>query len=268
MQEGLVLTWDDLKSAVGFELGLCPTRVVADMSDNDRKTVETLVNEGLRIFYYTAPLPGMSKAHEWSFLRPIRDLITVSGTYAYDLPSDFGGFDGDMLISSSSALYCPLQNTGIGQIMRMQAINPGLTAQPTFYAETPKAVTGAAEQGFAVWLHPTPGAVYTIRYRFRVNPNKLTSSRPYPYGGAAHSQTILASCLAVAERRMNNGQTVDRQQEFLERLSGSISQDQEHSPGYFGYNGNRSRQRGWPKYDRTVGVQALYNGYLPENYPG
>ena len=56
------------------------------------------------------------------------------------------------------------------------------------------------------------------------------------FGGAEHSETILAACLAAAERNPDDGSNGVLKQDFMERLAASISQDQARQPDYYGYN--------------------------------
>ncbi len=260
----LILTWAELRSEIGFYLG--HGRTSANWSDEEAATVNAVVNSGCRNFYFPKPLPGMIKAHEWSFLRPIGTFAAVEDAYKYDLPSDFGGFDGGMIIDDSSSSRKPLRKTGITEIMRCQSENPTLTGVPAIFADGPKMTAGLMEQVFECWLYPTPNDAFTMKFRYRVNPKKLELSRPYPYGGAEHSETLLASCLAVAEKRVNDGVTFTHQNDFMERLAASISQDQARQPDFYGYNGDRSGGRAGSFVKPQV--QALHDGVLPEDYTG
>lgn len=257
----LALTWDDLRSEVGFYLG--HGRTSSAWSADETATINAVVDAGYRNFIYPRPLPGMVKAHEWSFLRPSATIDVVANEYKYNLPSDFGGFDGTMVVESTNS-YPPLRKTDYPKILQWRGVNSTLTGVPCYFADAPKNQAGVSDQGWEVWLHPNPDQSYTLRYPYRVNPRKLSATQPYPYGGPEHAETIIQSCLAVAEKRLD-GLTADHHAEFLAQLAHSISQDAARKPGLFGYNGNgRNSIR---RRDQSV-IQATYRGYLPEDFPG
>lgn len=267
MPESLALSWEDLQAEVGFYLGFGRSPTDDNWDAEKIAVVKAVIKAGLSAFYWPKPL-GSGKAHSWSFLRPVETFATVSGTYAYALPADFGGFDGGMVIDESTA-YPPLRKTGIPEVMKCQGASPQLTGTPRIFADGPRVNAGLLEQTFEVWLHPTPNAVLTMRYRYRINPKMIDVGRPHPLGGAQHSDTILASCLAIAERRVNDT-SGDYQIEFAEKLAASISLDCNEQPDHFGYNGDGPGGRWMGESGRRWrtdnGVQMLYNGQLPEDY--
>lgn len=106
---------------------------------------------------------------------------------------------------------------------------------------------------------PIPDAAYTLSYRYTAIPGKLTAVLPYPLGGALHSETILASCMAAAELKVMN-EKGKLWATFIERLAASISLDcRATAPMHFGYNGDNSDGAGRATY-RTNYV--TYNGNL------
>ena len=92
---------------------------------------------------------------------------------------------------------------------------------------------GTTGQRYQACFAPIPDSVYILTYQCRVLPQMLTVQSPWPLGGEAHSETILAACLAQVE--MFNGERGQRVAEFESRLEASISQDvQENCPKTLG----------------------------------
>jgi len=86
-------------------------------------------------------------------------------------------------------------------------------------------------------VYPKPDANYTVSYKYHALPGKIDASYPYPKGGAAHAETILEACLAIAEARMDNNAGIHAAA-FQNRMNASIAFDKKmHTPEYLGYNG-------------------------------
>tara|TARA_R110002110_G_scaffold93689_1_gene243565 strand:- start:243 stop:605 length:363 start_codon:yes stop_codon:yes gene_type:complete len=111
-------------------------------------------------------------------------------------------------------------------------------------------------------LYPKPDKAYTLSYRYHALPNQLTAANPYPMGGAAHAETILESCLAVAESRMDNNAGIHAAA-FQQRLAASIAFDTAmHTPEHMGYNGDGSDGGVWSEQANRYmnGDIVRYNG--------
>lgn len=182
------------------------------------------------------------------------------GTYTlwhdgnYDLPDDFGGIEGEMTFAVVTQ-FPPIKEVGEGQIRaaRQETTNRN---RPIFVAVRPKESDGTGGQRYEAMFAPIPGAtVYVLTYRKRILVDALTSGNPHPYGGMAHSETILASCLAAAELLEDKkGVHWDT---FMERLTASIDEDkQAHSRSFYGYNRDLSDEVVGRRIDR---VSVTYN---------
>ncbi len=190
----------------------------------------------------------------------------------YDLPDDWGGIKGNIVIESVN--YKPnIVLVGEGRIRTLRQQSPqntgsSSTTTPFYAAIRPKEHTVTTTgQRYEIMFFPLPETVYTISYIKRILPQMLvTSTLEYPYGGTSHSETILAACLAVAEEQENgnrkDGQKVfDKKDLFKERLAASIEIDKQmNSVEFFGYNGDDSDARHRLGYDST-GEQRRLSGY-------
>ena len=189
-------------------------------------------------------------ADAWTETTETAAEYTLQHNGNYDLPDDFGGIEGKMVIESSN--YNPdIILVGEGKIRSMRQQTPlssSATVTPFYAAVRPKKhATTTTGQRFEIMFYPLPGAVYTISYTQRVNPQMLVSTTlEYPYGGAVHAETIRAACLAAAEEQQNgnrlNGSPVyDKKNLFAERLAASIQIDKQmNGIEYYGYNADNS----------------------------
>lgn len=186
--------------------------------------------------------------------------ITADGVYA--LPAGFSGILGE--VTHESLVGMPgIVQVGEAQIraMRRSGVSSG---PPRCFAVRPTAdADGSAPQGFELLTFPVPDRNYTLEIPYAVVPPELSEGAPYPLGGAAHSETILESCLAAAENRTDDNLGIHKR-EFAEKLAASVVRDQQHhAPRFLGRNGNgetgdfarRTRARG--------SFIATYNGQLP-----
>ena len=183
----------------------------------------------------------------------------------YDLPDDFGGIEGRFTYAKDEATYTfargvDVVGEGLIRAKRQFSITDNY---PKIAAIRCKAATGVSGQRWEVLLWPVPDAVYNLSYRYTAIPGKLTSALPYPLGGALHSETILASCMAAAELKVN-GVKAELWATFMERLAASVSLDSQATDAtYFGYNGDHSDASSRELSQRTNYVRfkgTLYSG--------
>lgn len=254
----LSLTYNDLRAEVGHKLGY--GRDYDAWDAEQAASVASAIKSGLRQFYVPPPLGGRA-SHRWTFLRPTRTVTTVDGTADYDLPDDYGGMDGDLTVLSSDNAYAPVRWTGEGQVRALRSTSPDATGRPAFAADRPRAMQGGTGQRFTLLLYPTPDDEYTVQYRYFVLPDALSDERLFPYGGMAHAETILASCLAMAEERLDDVQGTYKAA-FLERLAASVAHDSAaHEPDFYGKNLDRSDDGGGHGTRRYRPVNNVtYNG--------
>lgn len=81
VESGLALTYDDLRSELGFFGGY--GRTSTKWNTLAQSNIAHALKVGLRRFYYPTRLPGQPRAYQWRFLKPIATII-VSGAIAED----------------------------------------------------------------------------------------------------------------------------------------------------------------------------------------
>lgn len=233
----LSITYNELQQAVGRYLGY--GRIYGpDNGSVEWADIEDCIKSGLRQFYAPPPVENSNASHHWSFLRPVTVLLLTNGVADYDMPGDFGGINGLLTYPEWTASR-PVIITSESDIRRLRQLRPQ-TGKPTHAAIRPKASDGTAAQMFEMALWPIPDAEIELTYRYYVLPEALSDEIPYPYGGAAHSETILESCLSIAEQRLNDQKGI-HWEKFLQRLAASIQIDTKTTGADFlGYNADRS----------------------------
>ena len=154
---------------------------------------------------------------------------------------------GTMTYSPGISATQSIDRVGENQMRGMRQRSDLTEAKPSHVAITPKAKTTSAGTRFSAQFYPTPDAEYVLTYKFTALPDKLTVDDLYAYGGAAHGETLLESCLAVAESRMEDEPGVHAAR-FMERLMASIAYDQSLAAETLGLMGDNSDGSEWPAH--------------------
>ena len=166
------------------------------------------------------------------------DTFTISSQRDYDLPDNFGAIHGKITYSSTNN-YSSIPIIGEGQIRDLRR-GATITSFPTHCAIRPKTTDGTNGQRFEIMFYPAPDASYVLSYAYTPLTDVLDATYKYPYGGEIHGETILCSCLAVAEQRLEDQKGV-KWQDFMDKLQTSIDLDRKNwTPETLGYNHNNS----------------------------
>lgn len=206
-----------------------------DWSTDDTNRLTAIMKAGMAQFYFP-PKVGERDPHRWSFLTPVTTLSITGDDQDIDLPDDFGGMACRYMTFDENEIGPRIDFIGEGQLRTMRQGDES-TGQPQYAAVRPKSSTGTTGQRWEVLLYPIPDAAYTVYYRYRILPDNLSSGL-YAYGGASHTQTIIQSCIAMAELRLD-GVKGNQWEQFLALLESSIEQDlQVGRKEKFGYNGD------------------------------
>lgn len=223
--------------------------------------IDGIVAEGLRNFYYPSAAAGENQCYDWSFLKPTSLLTLASAASTVDLPDDFGGFEGQITLSTTTGQTWKIDWRNEGSIREMFSATPNITGPPMFVCQTPLKGTKANQgQRFQLLVFPTADAAYTLQVRYYLNPDYLTVNSPYAYGGPQHASTIMESCLAIAEQRLNDT-FGPHSVKFKERLLASIAMDRKNKPIKLGTNLDHSDDLVWDRRNVHWGAPAAtYNG--------
>lgn len=210
-----------------------------DLPWDSRSTtaVTRAVAAGQRQFYFPPPLEGERFAHEWSFLKPTGSVQLASGDSEIDLPDDFGGFNGPVTLTKTGSQGLPkITLAGESYVRERLANAPDTTGIPEMVALVPLKLQSVDRgQRFRLLVWPLADTDYTLSFPYVLLPSAISGAQPYCYGGMAHVETVLASCLERAEFYRDNTRGVNWAN-WMDRLSASVSIDRRMRPVGLGMN--------------------------------
>lgn len=173
------------------------------------------------------------------------------------LPTTFGGIEGDITLASGSG-YMPVRQVGDDQIREMFLNTAIQTGVPAYFCVRPWRDPGIDRIGnkgnigmytrYELVFFPRPDATYSMSFRYLfvfpgladwIATGEATTDL-HPPGMAYHHETMLASCLAVAEQYADspNGEHRDY---FAKRIQASALLDRKMAgSSYLGRNIDRS----------------------------
>lgn len=174
----------------------------------------------------------------------------------YNMPADFGSLEGRFYYSGEGRQRWPVEIRSYGQILDSHSRAPS-DSHPVYAALVPKAFDGGI-QAWMLAVSPSSDAIYTLFYQYQILPAALDSTQIFPYGSVMHFETLMASCLAAAERWKGLGEQI-QENYWQERIVASIEADRQKSPDTLGYCGDPSTP---VRMDRNYNVtfdETLYD---------
>jgi hypothetical protein len=224
----LHVSYTSLTTAVADYLGFSnpPT-------GGDATKVDAIIQSGLRQFYWPTVLQD-GKPIRWSFLSPTTTVTTVNAQEDYTLPADYGGNANSFVYLAGATSLEPLVGISDQHMHAIRAGNPK-SGRPQYYGINPNTSDSSGVQQWELMFYPKPDAAYVIQYQYDVTPPALSSTYLYPYGPALHSETIIESCLAIAEERVNDAKGnptagSPHRSRFNELLAASVRLDAAMAP--------------------------------------
>ena len=263
MESTLSLKKIDFEAKVGNFFGWGRGAQFDEDAWDDRKiaVIRDCVESGLRQFYFPVPQGGVP--YDWSFLRPVLTITIDDASSTKTLPDDFGGMDGKISISSPTSRWRFLvEFVNEGVIRELYVKNPERTGVPMWASTRPLKTTGVIEgQRSELFWYPTTDEEFTFQFKYYLLANSLDGTHPYAYGGMAHAETILESCLSIAESRYDDQMDGPRSKKYQERLAASIAHDRRNKPEAGMRNTDRSDQE--DRYSwRDREAVSTYNGIV------
>lgn len=248
MESTLNLKLADFETKVGVFLGYGPgdDRGGLAWTRNQQAVIDDCMESGVRQFYFPTVL-GPEGSYSWSFLKPAATVTLESSGSTVRMPDDFGGLEGPVSFSSGSQsnVWSSLSPTGEGRLVEAYGRTPTQTGAPLMLSV--RALKGTAldrSNRYEMFVFPLADMEYTFSFSYSILADALSSANPFAYGGAYHSETLLESCLCIAEERYNNLPNGVHKSKFVERLRASISDDRRLKPQQLGYNGDGTWRRG------------------------
>jgi len=261
----LNLTFADLQARVGRFLGYGRGVDFGEPAWDVNKTNDIMdcVRSGYHQFLYPSPREGEANSYDWSFLHPVGTFTFAQGASTVTLPDDFGGFENQLSLLTDNTTSMPWQIEwqNEGKIRQQYSVTPTMTGPPQYACERPiKGTNAVRSQRFELFVFPLADREYTIQGQYYLQADAMTNALPFAYGGAAHAETILQSCLAMAELKLDDAKG-PQWATWQERLSASISIDRKHKPAKLGYNRDDSDRAPFNRQNvHWWAPAATYNG--------
>ncbi len=175
--------------------------------------------------------------------------ITVHFNGTYALPATFAGIEGT--ISFDSFYGTDPQRSDmtieVTDITRLRDKFQYLDDRDDKPLAAAVFTTGAGDSsstsgtGYRMQIYPIPDAVYRLRYVMINEPDLLNSDTEVPLGGSLHAETILASCLSIAEQVIFPNSPHRYREAYISRLRASVELDRSaYATENLGYNGDPS----------------------------
>lgn len=158
--------------------------------------------------------------------------VTAGATYSlkrhyYHLPADFGGMYGEGFTYQRNSIHA-------GRVLRQVAPHElrlmdtdYLDGVPRCYALEPIPITATAGTLWRVSFAPLAGSQQFLEYRYRVVAADVDSTNDYPYGGAVHSETILAAVDVAVQRALHRDFSMEMLY-FMDKLRMSVQFDRQN----------------------------------------
>jgi hypothetical protein len=167
------------------------TMTVTDYSGTD--DLETIITG-----FTSATVVTVASTTSWA-----AKAISVSSTYRYELPDNFGSLRGEITYPASTP-YGPIEIVSESRIRHLRE-DSTYTSNPVCVAIVPRSPAGTydpEEDGtrYDLWFYPTPSTAYSLTLAFDVKVDKLDeTTNKYPLGGLDHAETVRQCCLAAYE---------------------------------------------------------------------
>lgn len=226
-EPALQIDLNGLKTEVAEYLGWPIPVAPATWDPAVEAKIGRVIVRGLRQFYFGPHVLGkQTVTHSWSFLRPVTTLLTAVGIYQYELPNTVAQVEGDFTFATD---YLGVHIRKIDE-QEIRDLRQGdtTTGPPEVWAAVGKTadLVGTSGPRLYVQFWPTPDAIYTLGYRYLLVPPKMGDpvALIYPACGPEHAETLLESCLAIADRAYNSGRD-GHWQTYLMLLASSVELD-------------------------------------------
>lgn len=224
------LTYEEILAEIGDLLGYGPDE--DQWTEEELKRIKRIFGSGLRQFYAPKSHDGVY-IHRWSFLRKYHeDEIGEEGEpgdgHEIAAPDDFRALLGSVFINDNTRSEILVMPPFQFQRLRMS---------PTYHSEIGRPIRCAVMHdgsngmgSYKLAFYPRPNQVYPITFEYEIDPPKVEEGQlPAPL--SEHSETILESCLSIAEQRPGEAISTIHTMKYAQALAVSIERDLTHHGG-------------------------------------
>lgn len=222
----------------------------ADWNDGQTYRINKIARKALWELYHN------NAGYQWRCLEQLLEIVTVASTWAYDLPDEFGNLLSKELAFGSGEATNRVKVRPPEKIYELRQTNT-TTGTPQAVAVRSRSFRGTTGERWEAILWPTPNGVFNLYGQCRVNPDRLTTKRPFPRGGLPLAGVLEALCLKHAELDKHEGQG-KMAEEADTVLRAAIQRDGESGPKSLG----RDPEYGnWREPDATL-LARVHSEYL------
>jgi len=207
---------------------------------------------------------SITVSENFGFGEAVSFTVHYNGTYA--LPAAFAGIDGPLTYDTfygtdPNVADLTIEITSESKLRDMAQYLEDRDDKPRVAAISQTGATGTSGSSQRIHLYPIPDAVYRLKYTQINEPANLTSDSHVPLGGALHGETILASCLAMAEQFFIPNSPHGYVESYIRRLAASVELDRQATRSEtLGYNADPS------EFGTVTGfTDARLSRYLHDN---
>jgi hypothetical protein len=199
----LQITYEELRRHIARFVGV--GRDEGDFSGDAARLadVDDIMLSGLRSFYWPVIDAKEGVCHRWSFLDVDKTLDLVANQHTYLLPGNYSRLKESFTYPIGSEKR-PIATVPYRHL-RVLRSTENATGDPIYCAVQTRENADNGRTIYEVAFYPTPTTATTLSYTIEIEPQVANSNfdDAYPLGGAMHSETIIESCLAAAERVLN-----------------------------------------------------------------
>ena len=226
--------------AVGYEelVGIVARFLGYDaehLTTSQAAEVYSCIQSGIRNFYYPPRMEGVDETYEWSFLRQTCSVVTSANIADYRMADGFGKVRGNVYFTGDDRERRPLVVVPVGTMLSMRRRDE--KGVPRFASFRFKQTYGTKGQFVEMMLFPTPDRIYTLEFGGEADTGRISAEKPFPLGGPSFAELVTESCLAAAERRVNDEAGLHTES-FKTLLVSMIAKDRGRSGAVFGFMGD------------------------------
>lgn len=179
--------------------------------------------------------------------------ITIPATDTYRLPDNFGEIvSGKMWFTADQGrdrMWAVERD--IDQLYQMRSDE--ITGIPAFFG-IDQVVNASGQQRYDMVIYPQPDQAYTLSYRYRVQPDVITSGSPYAYGPVWFADVLMEAVRAEAEFEFER-EYGQMKVSFDKKIAAAVVRDLRSGPKTLGpMRAPSAPQRYGASWDRTVDV--------------
>jgi hypothetical protein len=183
--------------------------------------------------------------------------FTIAADGIYRLPDDYGGLESTQIEFARASGAWPIINVVAVRLITQEWQISDVRARPTRAAPRVVANVGTGQRWDLI-VDPVPDADYGVTFRYNALPNAMGTT-DYAAGGMLFADAILKCCLAVAEEKYREGQTIMAEQE-AKALAKAIAHDLKYGRGHrLGRTTTRNFDRADDRMDSQV-TGFVYRG--------